>query len=488
MPSFINTNIASLNAQRSLGKSQDTLATSLQRLSSGLRINSAKDDAAGLAISERMTSQIRGFNQAARNANDGISLAQTAEGALGEVTNNLQRVRELALQSANATNSASDRSALDLEVQQLISEIERVSSTTSFNNVKLLDGSFTAQSFQVGADANQTISVTVSGARTSQMGAIATETGVVDANAITGGNVTINGTAISDTIAGSANGQTTDSAYAKAVAINGSGLSGVTATAVSATVSTTTNAANGAAGDIVFNNNAAAQTYSLSINSVAIYSTASVAAGASLTNTDVAAQINLNSGSTGVSATATGNDLNLSSVDGRNIAIVQDGGHADVTTSLTSTGASALANAGGVEDFTTRGSIKLESGSAMSLTGNAVIGMAGAGISLDNGSLATIDVTTASNANTAVSRIDTALASVSTSRAGLGAFQNRMSSTVASVQTIAENLSAARSRIQDADFAMETAALTRAQILQQAGTAMLAQANSTPQNALSLLQ
>ena len=488
MPSFINTNIASLNAQRSLGKSQDSLATSLQRLSSGLRINSAKDDAAGLAISERMTSQIRGFNQAARNANDGISLAQTAEGSLAEITNNLQRVRELALQSANATNSASDRAALDLEVQQLVSEIERVSSTTSFNNVKLLDGSFTAQSFQVGADANQTIAVTVSGARTSQMGAIATETGVVDANAIAGGNVTINGTAISSSLAGSANGQTADSAFSKAIAINGSGLSGVTATAVSATVATVTNAANGAAGDIVFNNNAAAQTYDLTINSVAIYSSSSIAIGGSITNTDMAAQINLNSGSTGVTATATGNDLSLSSIDGRNIAITQNSSDAAVTTSLTGTGVSAAATAGGIEDFTTRGSIKLESGAAMALTGNAIIGMAGAGVSLDNGSLANIDVTTSTNANTAVSRIDTALASISTSRASLGAFQNRMTSTVASVQTIAENLSAARSRIQDADFAMETAALTRAQILQQAGTAMLAQANSTPQNALSLLQ
>ncbi len=159
MPQVINSNIASLNAQRSLNSSQSALATSLQRLSSGLRINSAKDDAAGLAISERMTAQIRGLNQAARNANDGISLAQTAEGALSEVGNNLQRIRELAIQSANSTNSASDRASLDAEAAQLIAEITRVSSQTSFNGLNLLDGSFTSQSFQVGANANQTISV-----------------------------------------------------------------------------------------------------------------------------------------------------------------------------------------------------------------------------------------------------------------------------------------------------------------------------------------
>src|SRR5574340_1216586 len=155
MPAYINTNIASLNAQRNLTGSQGALQTSLQRLSSGLRINSAKDDAAGMAISDRMTSQIRGLNQATRNANDGISLAQTAEGALSEISNNLQRIRELAIQSANSTNSASDRASLDAEVQQLIAEISRVASQTSFNGLNLLDGTFTSQSFQVGANANQ---------------------------------------------------------------------------------------------------------------------------------------------------------------------------------------------------------------------------------------------------------------------------------------------------------------------------------------------
>ena len=172
MPQVINTNVLSLNAQRNLNKSGSDLATSLQRLSSGLRINSAKDDAAGLAIANRMTSQIRGLNQAARNANDGISLAQTAEGGLGTVTNSLQRIRELSVQSANATNSATDRAALQSEAAQLIAEIDRVASTSSFNGVKLLDGTFTSQQFQVGADANQTISVSsIASARTADLGA-----------------------------------------------------------------------------------------------------------------------------------------------------------------------------------------------------------------------------------------------------------------------------------------------------------------------------
>ncbi|MEK6576151.1 MAG: flagellin, partial [Nitrospirota bacterium] len=192
----INTNMASLNAQRNITRSQGSLSTALQRLSSGLRINSAKDDAAGLAISERMTSQIRGLNQAARNANDGISLAQTAEGAIGEIGNNLQRLRELAVQSANATNSASDRASLDSESTQLINEITRVASQTSFNGITLLDGTFTAQTFQVGANANQTISVTsIADARATGLGsnillAAGTLMGTTKAAAadLTGGN------------------------------------------------------------------------------------------------------------------------------------------------------------------------------------------------------------------------------------------------------------------------------------------------------------
>lgn len=275
MPQIINTNIASLNAQRNLNVSQNSLSTALQRLSSGLRINSAKDDAAGLAISERMTAQIRGMNQAARNANDGISLAQTAEGALVEIGNNLQRIRELAVQSANATNSEDDRDALQKEVDALVAEIDRVANQTSFNGTKLLDGSFASQVFQVGANEDETIDFT--------------------------------------------------------------DIEDVTASG-------------------------------LGVDSV-----------------------------------------DISGADGSNAAGV-------------------------------------------------------------------------------ITTVDDALKIVNSTRADLGAIQNRFTSVVSNLQTSAENLSASRSRIQDADFAAETASLTRAQILQQAGVAMLAQANALPNNVLSLLR
>src|SRR5688572_2899840 len=234
MPQVINTNVASLNAQRNLTTSQGQLATALQRLSSGLRINSAKDDAAGLAISERFTTQIRGLNQAVRNANDGISLAQTAEGALSEYGTALQRVRELAIQSANSTNSASDRQALNAESTQLLAELNRLAQTTQFNGQNILDGSFSTAQFQVGANANQTISFGIQGATTNLLGAYqATGTAVTNA-AFDGDGFTINGVEIGVSAQTSANGVSADSATAKATAINSkTNLTGVTATASS---------------------------------------------------------------------------------------------------------------------------------------------------------------------------------------------------------------------------------------------------------------
>ena len=238
MPQVINTNVLSLNAQRNLNATGSDMAKSLQRLSSGLRINSAKDDAAGLAIANRMTSQIRGLNQASRNANDGISLAQTAEGSLSTVTNALQRVRELSIQSANATNSATDRAALQAEVSQLVAEIDRVASTASFNGVKLLDGTFSAQQFQVGANANETITVSsIASARTNDLGASFSSSvagGTVTANAIAAGDVTINGVAL---------GAVASDAKTIATAINALSGTGVTAEAQSLTVAGGTTAA-----------------------------------------------------------------------------------------------------------------------------------------------------------------------------------------------------------------------------------------------------
>ena len=237
MPQVINTNVASLNAQRNLTTSQGQLATALQRLSSGLRINSAKDDAAGLAISERFTTQIRGLNQAVRNANDGISLAQTAEGALGETGNALQRIRELAIQSANSTNSASDRAALNAEASQLLAEVQRIAQTTQFNGQNILDGTFSSAQFQVGANANQTISFGVQGATTNSLGAYqATSTAVTD-DAFDGAGFTINGVEIGRSADTSAAGVSADSATAKATAINAkANQTGVTATAANSQI------------------------------------------------------------------------------------------------------------------------------------------------------------------------------------------------------------------------------------------------------------
>jgi len=378
----INTNVASLNAQRTVSKSQDGLATSLQRLSTGLRINSAKDDAAGLAISERFTSQIRGLNQAARNANDGISLAQTAEGALGEVGSNLQRIRELAVQASNGTNTQADRDALNSEVTQLKAEIQRVAEQTNFNGNKLLDGSFTGVSFQVGANAGETI--TISSIANVQTGAL-------------GGTLTRN----------TAN-------------VNAADLTGF-ATAI-------------AAGDLTING--------VDVGAVASAANAQERAG------QLAEAINRVSSQTGVGAS-------YDSVTG--------------DLSLTSTGAITVAGANDAEAVT--GFDAASTVSATSTTG-----------------ISALNVSSFADAQQTIAHIDAALKEVNTARGDLGAIQNRFSSTIANLQTTSENLSASRGRIQDADFAAETANLSKGQILQQAGTAMLSQANSLPQGVLGLLR
>ncbi|MCB1692372.1 MAG: flagellin [Pseudomonadales bacterium] len=464
MAQTINTNIASMTAQRNLNSSQSSLSTSLERLSSGLRINSAKDDAAGLAISERFTSQIRGLNQAARNANDGISLAQTAEGALKEVSNNLQRIRELSVQSANGTNSASDRAALQVEVSQLVEEIDRVSSQTTFNDIKLLDGTFSNKAFQVGANAGETINISsINSTRTSDLGAAlsASVTGTAVTGALSAGDLLVNGVDVG-AVAGDA----------KDIAAKINSLSGtnVTASANSLTV----------AGSSM---TGAALTGTITVNGV---QTASVTTTGT-TSTDrglVVGAINAISAATGVTAVDTGADgtgVQLVAVDGRNIT------HSFSTLTAAATGVGAAA--------TNRSTISLSSSSSqgIALTGAAE---ASAGFtdnqtvaaSLTGTAIANLDISTVDGANAAIASVDAAIGSVNGTRATLGAVQNRFESVVSSMQARSENLSAARSRIQDADFAMETASLTRSQILQQAGTAMLAQANSLPQNVLSLLR
>ncbi len=475
MSLVINTNVMSLNAQKNLQRSADQLATSLQRLSSGMRINSAKDDAAGLAIADRFTSQINGLNQAARNANDGISLAQTGEGALQQVTGNLQRIRELAVQSLNATNSASDRAALDAEVQQLKSEVDRVAQTTAFNGVKLLDGSFSSQAFQVGANQGETISVaSITSARTSALGGsyVASHTSTATTGALANGDLTLNGAAIAASVAGSGAGQSTASAFAIANTINAS-QSAVVATANATSIAGIAATAFTAitAGD-------------LTINGVAV---GAVAAGgaAGPQGANIAAAINAVSAASGVSATAAvGGAVTLTASDGRDIAIAFAGGSATTATT-------------GFTAATTHGTIGLTASSPTTNVSIIVAGntVANAGLTattyagaLTGTAVSNVDVTSVANSNATLNSIDSALSQVDSIRAALGAYQNRFQSAINSIQTTAENLTASRSRIQDADFAAETANLTKAQILQQAGTAMVAQANASPQNVLSLLK
>lgn len=333
MPQVINSNIASLTAQRNLNASQSSLNTSLERLSSGMRINSAKDDAAGLAISERMTSQISGLNQAARNANDGISLAQTAEGDLVQITNNLQRIRDLAVQSANATNSASDRATLQAEATALLNEVDRIASVSSFNGTKLLDGSFTSQQFQVGANAtaNDRINIsTIASARTSQLGSAGTTTSATTTSsattaALSAGDVTLNGFQVGASTSG-APGQSTSSAFSIANAINSIAAdSGVTAIA---------NSNNIAGGQATTFTAIAADTFSINGINIGAVAAGSTAAGQ---GANLATAINAVSNQSGVTAVAnaTTGALSLTAADGRDITIGLNGAAADPTTAAT---------------------------------------------------------------------------------------------------------------------------------------------------------
>lgn len=680
----INTNVPSLVAQRNLNMSANSMETSMQRLSSGLRINSAKDDAAGNSIANRFTAQVRGLNQAARNANDGISLAQTAEGALGEITNNLQRLRELAVQSANATNSASDRESLQAEATQLLAEIDRVAEQTNFNGSKLLDGSFKAQTFQVGANANETIDISVNGATTAQLGVsnAATVSSVETANSIVEGDVVINGVVIGPSVASTDTASTTNkssSAIAKAAAINEQSAKtgviatvnanvaeGVTMTAISATGNitingvTTTTISTDAAGDravirtsvvdainaisertgvvardtgddttgvelvaadgrnitvayagsltsgttgvlaagtnygsislssdkditiqrgsltgleanaglqagtfstqvasvstvsntgnnflsgdfkingalvgaslsasdtastvnksgsaiakvaainavsdqsgvtAVVNTNvvngttmaavANVSTGTITINGVTTATISTTASDASSTRVTVIAAINNISGRTGVTAVDDGEKgVKLLAADGRNIVA-----SFDTNLSAATTGITATAAAGQAGTFTLQSSkaIKIETGTADPATAlgrtNLAIGTYGEGKTGE--SLDKLDISTFEGATKALAAIDNAISSVDSNRSSLGAVQNRFTSTIASLQITSENLQAARGRIQDADFAAETTNLSKSQVLQQAGIAMLSQANQSSQQVLSLLR
>ena len=603
MPSIINTNISSLTAQRQLGVSQLSLATSMARLSSGLRINSAQDDAAGLAISERFTSQIRGANQAARNANDGISLAQTAEGDLGQIANNLQRIRELAVQAANATNSSSDRISLNNEAAALVVENDRLATTSAFNGIKLLDGTFTAQNFQVGANgtANDMVSVSsIASARSNSLGVGASSSyasKVAGISASTGSYLAAGALSINSQAVGSAPSDGVSNSYARtsglAVAAAINAISGNTN--VTATVSATTSAGVSVAASTALAAGA------VLINGVDIGALSAASSGVGR-GAQVAAAINLKTSQTGVTAVAdtTTGAVKLTAADGRNIIVSGTTGatsavglgtgtvtYGSLTTGVAMTAAAfgasnaagsifingvdvgaiaagtsatdkgdkiaaainALSERTGVTATNEAGKISLsgavyhKSTTDNTLTGTTLAaGASGSGLANDDGDtlavvasqyvsrsavtlnaaasagisvagvnsnalsatglsevyekatsvagagVSAIDLTTAAGAQAALAAVDSAVNTVNSTRAALGAYQARFTSVVASLATTAENMSASRSRIQDADFAMETANLSRAQILQQAGTAMVAQANQLPQGVLALLR
>ena len=485
MASVINTNIASLNSQRNLTGSQSALSTSLQRLSSGMRINSAKDDAAGLAISDRMSSQIRGMTQATRNANDGVSMAQTAEGALSSSGDILQRIRELAVQSSNASNSASDRAALQTEVTQLGSELSRIAQTTSFNGQQLLDGSMGTANFQVGADANQLISATGANFNTNTYG---------------NNNVKQAATAIkSDGATNVAGGTTLDVA-----GVRGSGKTiDVEATDTAKTLAAKVNAQTASTGVTAsakteVSLQMAAEDYSFELKGdngdkgVAINFTVS---GSGSSAADFAAginAINAQSAKTGVTAEydAANKGLKLTHASGADIQIENKRATDNTKLDVSQYGADGVAASpfdakGAAATAVGNGQISYDSEGAFKVTDNSGLG-SGANSTLK--SVASLDISTFEGAQAAIKIADAALSTVNTQRAAYGALQSRFSSAISNLSTSTENLSASKSRIVDTDFAAETASMTRGQILQQAGTAMLAQANTLPNGVMSLLR
>jgi flagellin len=387
MAMTINTNVASLNAQRNLSGSKMKLDTAIERLSSGLRINSAKDDAAGLAISTRFTTQINGLNRAVKNANDGISLAQTTESALDEVTNNLQRIRELAVQAANGSNSSSDRASLNAEVQQRLSEINRIATQTDFNGRKVLDGSAGAMKFQVGANVGQTIDVNLA--------------------------------------------------------------------------------------------------QSVKTDSIGQYNKTSATASGALTL--VAGKLSLTADQTitvgSKTATITKGDYTADTLQAAMNSAFSKAGISTAVATVTQQSATA-----GTLKIDTRLGADDAAGDA-DIGANTAFGITAATASVTTGAaIDTADVSTVAGANDTMDSVDAALQSISDIRSDLGAIQNRFESTIANLQTISQNLDSSRSSIQDADFAQETANMSSAQILQQAGVSVLAQANQSQQNVLKLLQ
>lgn len=567
MAQVINTNIASLNAQRQLNKSQSAMQTNLQRLSSGLRINSAKDDAAGLAISNRFQSQINGLNQASRNANDGISLAQTAEGALDEVTNALQRMRTLAVQAANDTNSASDRQALQAEVRQLVDEINRIGNTTQFNGKALLNGQDSEFSFQIGANAGQNLNVRMSDMRASalgqQPGAVQTTGTRVALGANESGNVGIEDLTAAGALSGAAisSGQFTIQVAGQSTVdiaeiryggniewkssgdltnVNSIDYGGGIAKDIAARINDiASRGLTDASGQPILQDVYARAETSFSIASVASGDAATaMASGAPVAGLNhvgagtiahngltingvnmgpvtfqekdadgsLVNQINSKTAQTGVTASVDKDGvLQLYAEDGRDI-IIQTNTADDANKLFAAGGTSVDPSDNDRVDFQealelrVSGRVVLSAQDTITTSGTATANAgfaSGATTAMGEGmqenrqavgSIQLADVTTIRGANILMRSVDSALEQVDGLRASLGAVQNRFEMTIRNLDNVSENLSAANSRIRDADFAAETTAMTRNQILQQAGISMLAQANAQSQNVMSLLR
>lgn len=494
----INTNVISIKAQRNLGSSLKALNRAMERLSSGSRINNAGDDAAGLAVSKSLRSQVRGLQQAIRNANDGVGFLSTAEGALAESTNIAQRIRELAIQAANGAISDNDRTNLNSEVATLIEEFDRIATTTEFNGVFLLDGTFSTTSLQVGIRKGQTIAFSIGDARSTVLGGLAALSGVRNQITSTTANLVINGTAVAQATAAADTISSTGNSYS-AVAVAKMINAKAGTTKVYADVNTTLLQVN----NLIFSSYAG----DLNTDKFAINGTAILGTGVTSVNAFINA-VNNYSATTGVKArlqTSSTDDIELYADDGRNIqlqwttaaatsglyGVFTDASNytAGFSTGVvfsTSTGYSAAAN------LVRTGSIKLRSASAVTIAGSGVsaaLGFSSTSIATDNtNAVSSITVSTQANATDALAVIDAALTQLVNIRAGLGAVQNRLETSASRLGITTENLSAAQSQIRDADIASETAELTKAQILQQAGIAILAQANVSAQAALSLLQ
>jgi flagellin len=554
MASVVNTNVMSLNAQRQLGKSQSTQNEAMERLSSGLRINSAKDDAAGLAISTGMQSQITGINQAVRNAYDGVSMAQTAEGSMDEMTNILQRMRELSVQSANDTNSADNRLSIQKEVDQLSSELDRIAETTEFNGKKLLDGSAGTTTLQIGANAGQTLSFSIDGVTTADLGL----NGGKNKGDLNGGRVSVIAAAdvlINSVDIGAVIGTTSgNQANDTAIAINAkTAETGVTANAYNVVQGDSDSAAtgitdgtmtikNGAAGAVTIKATSSMDNLVDTINRDVSGVTAGIGEdGELLLTNDTGENITTTNGTgSGIAAGAYLGYVSLTSADDEPIAIAGanptagflasngagsitsgtpaydatngiteadaiqingvdfvDSGATDIAGTVAAinkltdeTGVTATVSGTSIQFSAVDGAkVEITSGASTQALRDTALDKLGMGSEMGGKKVDSlgVDVSTVNGATNTISAIDSALEKISESRAGLGAVQNRLDSTISNLENVSQNLSASNSRIQDADFASETSKMSKAQILQQAGTSMLSQANASAQSVLSLL-